>query len=412
MITFADRHLSKDFDNLKRQFANASSKREQMMLNGVGKGGVEWHQSKATPREMEFLDGLEANKETIWSVLAPGMASMLSPSSNEANARVGEAIFTNKTVWPWLTELASKLNLSLMPFFGDNLISEFEDIRITDRALELQEMQQAEKFHTIDEIRKEYYLVKPIGDERGGLLLAEIGSQSGNGGDEVSEDVTVTAQDASVDQSRPEDVVDEQEPVKSELEVDLDKWRRKASKRIGESVPFESKHIPYAMKRHILNGLEECVDKASVKAIFDSVLEAEPEPKKNDDMSGLMAMLDSAIKAIDEEKPAPQPQQPQSADQIINVTIPAKSDMSAQELAAAFAAAIGSIPAPQVNVRNDVQPSTATIQAGDVVVNVPAQEKPNVEVNVNLKQVEKMKTKIKRNDKGEATALETDVTNG
>ena len=399
MITFADNIINKDWEQLKRDFKDASKKREQMMLRGVGKGGVDWHQSKATPREMEFLEGLEMNQETIWSVLAPGLASMLAVNSNEANARVGEAIFTNKTVWPWLEEAASKINHSILPFFGDNLIAEYEDIRIADRALELQEMAQYEKSHTVDETREKWYMSEPIGDERGRLLVAEVGR---SGGDQVSESVTATPQNASIEESKPEDTADE--PVKSELEIDLDKWRRKASKRIGESVPFESKHVPHAIKRKVLDGLEACKDKADVSAVFGAVLDVPVE--KTEDMTPLLMLLDDAIKAVADEKP--QPQQPQ----IINLTIPAKADMTTEELAAAFTSAISGIPAPNVTVTNEVHPSEAVVKAGDVVVNVPPQEKPEVNVEVNLKQVDNMKTEVRRNKKGDVTSLNTEVNNG
>ena len=36
----------KEWEKMKRDITDASKKREQMMLRGVGKGGVEWMQSR------------------------------------------------------------------------------------------------------------------------------------------------------------------------------------------------------------------------------------------------------------------------------------------------------------------------------------------------------------------------------
>ena len=295
ILAFAQNINTQDWERMKRDIKDASKKREQMMLRGVGKGGVEWMQSKLTPREMEFLSGLDMNEKTIYNVLAPGLLTMLSESSNEANARVGEAIFTNKTVWPWLEEKVAKINQALIPYFGDNLIAEHEDIRVSDRALKLQEMESYAKTHTVDEIRKEYYNDDEIGDERGVLLPAEIGAASSQK-EEVPEEITQTVSGASIEEANPEETAEE--PVKSELEIDLDKWRRKAGKKVGESVPFDSKVIPHAIRRQVLDGLGACKSKAEVNAVFDAVLETPTE--KVDDISGLVALLDFTIKAMNE----------------------------------------------------------------------------------------------------------------
>jgi len=385
MMLFADMINDPDWERIKREAKKAAANREQMMLRGVGKGGVDWQQSKATPREMEFLGGLQENSETIWSVLAPGLASMLAINSNQANAKVGEAIFRNHTVWTALMETATKIQKDILPLYGDNLVCEYEDIRISDRALELQEIAAYEKHHTIDEVREKYYMTTPIGDERGALLVAQVSQTSGVEKEEVKEEITATPSNASIEESNPEETVEE--PVKSALEIDLDKWKRKSVKRFPDIAPFESKVIPHAIKADILKQLENCRDVDGVRSVFSSALDVQPDA--GSEIDGLTKMLDVATPTI------------------VNLTIPAKADMTPQEMADAFALALGNIPAPQVNIEVDPTPIDVTVEAGDVIV--PSQEPPVVNVDVNLKQVEKMTTLHKRNKDGDVFRSDTEI---
>ena len=54
-------------------------------------------------------------------------------------------------------------------------MGEFDDIRITDRALELSEIAAYSQTHTVDEVRSRYYQDEPLGDDRGNLLVTEVG---------------------------------------------------------------------------------------------------------------------------------------------------------------------------------------------------------------------------------------------
>jgi len=81
--------------------------------------------------------------------------------------------------------------------------------------------------------------------------------------------------------------------------------------------------------------------------------------------------------------------------------------MTPQEMADAFALALGNIPAPQVNIEVDPTPIDVTVEAGDVIV--PSQEPPVVNVDVNLKQVEKMTTLHKRNKDGDVFRSDTEI---
>lgn len=157
---------------------HGGTKRQMMMLRNVGKGGVQWLPMSMSQRDMEFLAGRTFNKEEIFSIYAPGYASMLAVNATEANSKAGKATFMEMAVWPQLVALAEKITNDLLPVYGDNLVGEFEDVRISDRSMQLAEQNTASTVQTIDEIRQTYYSLPPLADGRGGRLLSESAQQA------------------------------------------------------------------------------------------------------------------------------------------------------------------------------------------------------------------------------------------
>lgn len=175
-LAFAD---SIDDDAWQRMRADiehsyGGTKRKLMMLRNAGKGGVQWLNMAVSQREMEFLAGRQFNKEEIFSALAPGLVSILDKNATEANAKAGKNTFVELGVWPHLVHIAEKITNDVLPTYGENLVAEFEDIRVIDRAMKLQEQSAFAQVHTIDEIRQEFYQDDPIGDSRGQMLVAEL----------------------------------------------------------------------------------------------------------------------------------------------------------------------------------------------------------------------------------------------
>lgn len=151
------------------------NKRKMMLLRNVGKGGVEWLPMSVTMADMQFLESRTFTKEEIWAMYAPGLSSMLSVNATEANSDTGRKTFIELAVWPHLVRIAGKITNDVLPIYGENLVGEFDDIRVSDRSMALSEQQAFERVHTIDEVREKFYQASPIGDDRGKLLPAEIG---------------------------------------------------------------------------------------------------------------------------------------------------------------------------------------------------------------------------------------------
>lgn len=289
VMTFQDMIEDSTWEKIKNDTREASRKRELLMLRGVGQGGVNWMQNAVSQKDMEFLAGRKANKEEIWSVLAPGLMSMLSENATEANSRTGRAVFNELTVYPMHVLMAEKITNQLLPVYaGRPLIGEFEDIRITDRQLELQEQQQFALTHTVEEIREQYYGHDPVGDERDKLFPAQIKPESGGiqkpppapiaaggpGGDQAAGDGNEPGVDITEQQGLEEQPMPEEDETAKAYREELGRMRRKAMKNIGRAIPFETDIIPADVVSMIRVKLAACKSAEDIKRVFAGVQSA------------------------------------------------------------------------------------------------------------------------------------------
>lgn len=290
ILAFKDYVNDTDWDRLKYEVVDAAEKRQNLMLRGVGDGGVTWTQASSNMRDMEFLGGLQDTRRLIWDFIAPGLSSMLDPSSTEASSKTGETVFRNYAIWPVMKYIESRINRrdrtlqnpGLMQAYGDKFYLCVEDFRITDKVMELKEIDTFAQFHTVDEVRKEKFADKPIGDERGALLVAEIKAAPAFG-------------ETSDPQANNADAVEEP-TAKADYTADLIKWREKAVKRgAGVLVDYESDVIPENVYRAVINGLRGCKSKHDIKILFQRhIHEAKPKAAV-DDMRTIRAMLETAM---------------------------------------------------------------------------------------------------------------------
>jgi hypothetical protein len=176
-LAFRDMVPPTDWENLKRDIKSqwgGTNRSGPMLLRGTGAGGVEWVTMAATPVEMEFIASRNFTKEEIYGVLAPGAASILAVNATEANAKTGKQTLIDLAIWPSMVSISQKITNDLLPAYGPNLKAEFDDIRVTDRVLELSEQAEYAKTHTVAEVRQKYYNDKPVGDDRDGLFPAQV----------------------------------------------------------------------------------------------------------------------------------------------------------------------------------------------------------------------------------------------
>ena len=275
ILAFADPIADDEWDKLKRDAAAKSSKREIMFLRNTGSGAVQWIQSGVTQKDMEFLAGRTFTKEEIFALFAPGLASILAVNATEANAKTGENTLISKAVYPMQVSMAEKITSEILPLYGENLVGEFEDIRERDRELQLREEEMFSRTHTLNEIRAEFYNDDPLVDERGNMLLVELGKPA------ILE-------------------IDDQKPGEEDnkFQRDMKAYKKKAINCFSKNQPldfeFESDAIDGIQLRRIKNKLTTCKNKDEITSVFESEKDKHI-PSGLDDLIGELKSLSEKL---------------------------------------------------------------------------------------------------------------------
>jgi len=261
-----------------------ASKRNNMMLRGVGEKGVNWMQGGATQREMEFLAGLTMNKQDIYDRLAPGLFSAMQTSAL-TNGENGLVLFLRTVIAPLLRETTDKINAELISVYGENQEAEYEDVVPEDKVLKMAEIEQFSKFHTVDEVRVVMFNNKPDSNsERGALFVSQVKADTGN-----PEPIQpVDAVPNVIEQPIPEQPVEDVQPEDAETKADLSRWKRKAIKNVGtvKAGEFTSDFIPAEMAITLRDKIITCKTADDVALVFADARAVKP------------VYDDSAIKAL------------------------------------------------------------------------------------------------------------------
>jgi len=270
ILAFAEQISDADWENMKKSVQDSAKKRNNMLLRGVGAGGVNWIQGTATQKDMEFLAGLEMSKRDIYDRLTPGLYSAMANSAL-TNGENGMVLFAKYSVMPLLRETAEKLNSDLLPAYGE-WRARYEDVVPEDKTTKMAEITLFSQFHTIDEVRVDKYGDEPDPDPaRGALFVSQVTPTIAQPAEPV----------ATIPPSEP-DRVDEA------VKADLLRWKRKAIKNVGtaKAAEFESDHIPYDVSARLKTGISACKTNGDIALLFDAEL-------KNIKRDG-----DAAIKAL------------------------------------------------------------------------------------------------------------------
>ena len=264
IITFEQMVADPSWKKIKEDTRDAAKNRDLLMLRGVGQGGVNWIQNAVSQKDMEFLQGREANEREIMTTLAPGSYSMLSENATQANSVVGRASFNELTVYPMHIMISEKVTNNILPVYGENLVGEFEDIRVTDKDLKLREQDAFGRTHTLAEVRREYYGDEPLGDERDDLLIAQISGSTGKPEPEPApqwQPLAKPSMNSTIELQ--EDTMPDDEEANKKISDELAKWERHV--KTGHKRPPVLKYIPSALAVKIEAGLRSG---AKVDAVF------------------------------------------------------------------------------------------------------------------------------------------------
>lgn len=268
VINIKDFVTDADYERLKREWNSSYGgvQRRTAFLRG---GSVQWQNIGLSHRDLDFLQGRSAHRDEILNSFGVPVG-MLSENATEANAKVAERLFIERTLWPKLVRIAQKITQDLLPFWPGEHIAEFEDIRPTDAQARLDEIRTASTVLSINEIRERYYHLPAVA---WGILPA---GQSPATSDQ-SPDASSQTQDSQS--------LSNQSPAKSHLTLletgnrklvtddqhsELLAWERFALKRWGQPNrrPFAVRALPEEVAFEISAGLLAAANADEARGVF------------------------------------------------------------------------------------------------------------------------------------------------
>lgn len=263
IVNIKDHVSDSDFERIQREWRSSygSGQRRTAFLRG---GTVNWQHIGLHHTDLDFLRGRRANREEILNLFGIPLG-LLSENATEANARVAERHFIERTLWPKLVRIAQKVTQELLPFYPGAHVAEFEDIRPTDAQARLHELRAARGILSINELRARYFALGPVA-----------------WGDAPE----VAAPDpASIPAAPASHAVTAQSPASKGALEELDAWERFALRRLGRasSRAFSVQHLPQALALEAQARLLALEDRAGLKALFSELRERLQEEEEVDD---------------------------------------------------------------------------------------------------------------------------------
>ena len=191
----------------------------------------------------------------------------------------------------------------------------------------------------------------------------------------------------------PEEKSVETKVVKSPLRVDLEKWARKAMKRVKEgksaAVEFESEHVPLALGEAISESLEMAKTKEEVKAIFASTFDYEDMPytRKRDVNQEQYNELKMMIMALAGKSGG------------LEISVD-NAEFTQKYMPPEVKVIVPKLDVPEVKVDVNVPEAKQVAPIVNVDVNVPQQPPPEVNIDVEFPKVIRERQEVNRDKQG------------
>ena len=245
-----------DFERIKGEWRQnyGGTARKTAFLRG---GDIEWQNIGLSHTDLDFLQGRKAQRDEILNIFGIPVA-LISENATEANAKVAERQFIERALWPKLVRLAQKISAELLPFYGGDLVAEFDDIRPTDAEARLAEIRMAYPLLSINELRERYFQLPPVA------------------WGETAVTPHPPAPSRHLYGEHPKMREGEASAAKSAVENELAQWERFALNRLDREErgrPFEVTSVPDELAFEVSAGLMFAGDREAVKSVFAGVRE-------------------------------------------------------------------------------------------------------------------------------------------
>lgn len=238
-----------DYERIKYEWRQSygGTQRRTAFLRG---SAVEWQHIGLSHTDLDFLQGRRAHRDEILNIFGVPVG-LVSENATEANARVAERMFIERTLWPKLVRMAQKITQELLPFYPGRHIAEFEDIRPTDVQARLAEIRTAYPMLSINEIRERYYHLPPV----------DWGQHPA--GRQTPPEAARPDEQAGPDEQRP--------PAAARTAAEeLEQWERFALRRLGRNGgrAFDVRALPDELAFEVSARLLAAADRPAVRAVF------------------------------------------------------------------------------------------------------------------------------------------------
>lgn len=308
ILAFKDYVNNEAWEDIKREKRQAAMRNEMMMLRGVGEG-VTWMSRAMSNKDADFINMLKQNMTDIFNRICPGLLSMLSENATEANALAARATYSEKTLWVMMEAIAQKITSDILPAYGRKIIARYDDPRVVDRRLKLDEQAAFERSHTMEEVRKEFYGDEALGDDRDKLLVAQITPNSGDiqKPAPVALPVKPSEQEKEIEpngaqpaEETPEsDNESEDVSIKAVVE-DLKKWRQMALRGKTKAEAFQSSVIPVKTMATLRVKVRTLKDKNILAEVFDTAIAQASRPRVSE--AAILQGIVSGLKALEKKR--------------------------------------------------------------------------------------------------------------
>jgi len=248
-----------DYERIKREWRQqyGAGARKTAFLRG---GAVEWQHIGLSHTDLDFLQGRKAQRDEILNIFGIPVG-LVSENATEANAKVAERQFIERTLYPKLVRLAQKISQELLPFYGADLIAEFDDIRPTDTEARLAEIRAAYPLLSINELRATYFQLPPVAWGEGPVGNPPLNLPPSRQGETSNHP----------HHKIPLSYWGETSSAKSAVETELAQWERFALNRLDkpeQTRPFEVIALPDELAFEVSAGLLFARDREAVKSVF------------------------------------------------------------------------------------------------------------------------------------------------
>lgn len=304
ILAFKEYVNDEAWEDIKKEKRQAAMRNEMMMLRGVG-DGVSWMARAMSNKDAEFISLLKQNTVDIFNRICPGLLSMLSENATEANALAARATYAEKTLWVMMEAIAQKVTSDILPAYGRKIVARYDDPRVVDRRLKLDEQAAFERSHTIEQVRKEFYGDDPLGDERDKLFVSQINANSGG----IQKPPPVIQPPAPLQEKEKEAKPIDEESATEEGEDtsvkaivdDLKRWRQMALRgKAAKAEAFTSTVIPAKTMATLRVKVRTIKDKNLLAEAFDIAIKSAQKPKVSE--AAILAGIVTGLKALETKR--------------------------------------------------------------------------------------------------------------